>query len=94
MKLDDDIEEEIAEVHKLNEAHRDKTNDLRDLSHTLVEIRNPIIKVKPDEEFPDDRTKDTTVREGVKLNQYTKEPHTTSERTFILARCKAKRLTL
>ena len=94
MKLDDDIEAEIKEVNKLNQAHREKTNDLRELSHTLVEIRNPIIKVNEDQEFPDDRSKDTTVREGVKLNQYTKEPHTTGERTSILARCKAKRETL
>ena len=94
MKLDDDIDAEIKELNKLKSAHREKESDLRELGHTLVEIRNPIIKVNRDEEFPDDRTKDTTVREGVKLNQYTKEPHTTDERTSILARCKAKRLTL
>lgn len=94
MTLDDDIEAEIAEVKTLADAHRSKEQDIRELTHTLVEIRNPIIKVNADEEFPDDRTKDTTVREGVKLNQYTKQPHTTGERTSILARCKAKRISL
>ena len=94
MTLDDDIDAEMKEVKTLSEAHRLKDADLRELTHTLVEIRNPIIKVKRDEEFPDDRSKDTTVREGVKLNQYTKVAHTTGERTSILARCKAKRLAL